>query len=523
MTQAKELGEYVLERRIGEGRITEVCLAFRKHGVPEPLVLKRLRVDAALDEGVTALFLEEARQAARVLHANLAQVVDVGVAEGAAFLVEEHVDGVSLEALTRTLASRQELLPIEVCVDLAIQLTRALAALHDEAGPVGGVHGAVSPWSVMVRHDGALKLTDFGAERVATRLAGVRAGLAQPRYGYLAPEVLRGEAFDGRADQHAVGVLLWELLTGRRLFHATGEAAARENVLVAPVPPPSSIRRSVPAALDEVVLRALARAPERRFPDVAALEHALESVVPPLGVDDREARARAELERLTTRPAAEETAPAPRFAAVDPAALEVEHTVAGGPDGGADLDARAIPLEGPTRTASARRSVRGTSGRRSRGVAALLGLALVAGAAFVVWRFPDALRALPGAEKLLPNPPSSTDERGEAAAPDKTRAPVAKPNKPRAPADEAKADRLEQRAATLLLEGENGRALAALRQAAELSPDRASLQRKLAMGYRALGERYLAKRHLERYLALEPRASDRASVEALIEELSRDE
>lgn len=521
-----ELSDYILGERIGASGNAELFRASRTRG-GGGLCLKRLLPNVASDDGVAARFLAEGRVAAKLLHPNLVEVVDAGTSEGRPCVVMEHVDGPSLAALTRRLQERQELLPIEVAIDLAVQLIRALEHVHTlvldgTATPL--VHGAVRPTNVLVQRDGTVKLTDFGFARVFSHAPGSLPDVAT--MAYLSPEAALGEPLDPRADQFAAGVVLWELLTGRALFHADEALAVRERILGAPIPPPSSIRKSVPKGLDAVVLRALERDRAARFPSMAALERALEQEVPPLGVDDREARLRDELARVyegasAAAPSVVEPPPGAVTAlSASPAALEVDHTL--GHDGYGltpELRARAIPLDGSARVQT-KRAAR-AAGTRRRPLRAALGCGLVVLLGFVAlvalawWRFSDEVRTHPLVSRWLP----ADTTQAPPVEPERVLPPVTKKS---TAADERKADRLERQGAELLLAGKTRAALRVLREAADLAPARASLHEKLAMTYRALDERTLARRHLERYLELTKRPADRTRARALLDELAHE-
>ncbi len=527
-----DFGDYLLERRVGKGGMAEVFLAQRKRGGTDPICVKRMLAGSLDDERALAMFFDEGRLAQRLLHPNVVQVFDAGSVGGHPYLAMEYVEGPSLERLRRALHERQDLLPVEVCVDVGVQLCRALQYVHTLA--LDGVaqevvHRDVSPANLLLKRDGTVKLADFGVARALDRVTETQAGLTKGKCPYMSPEQARAEAIDHRSDQFATGIVLWEMLTGRLLFDAGSAVASLQRVVSAPIPAPSSIRKSVPKALDDVVLRALERDRERRFADMAALEHALERTVPPLGVDDRESRLAAELERVLAGSGA---APAQGSPLVLPAGqrsaeLEVERSLSEGSIEGVyrtapQIVARAIPLEGATRTPQPARTSARARGRGGRRAALAIAIVMVLGALVgaALWRFPAEMRALPVVGALLES--ALFGEAPEASTP-----PILQPERvlpPRkrktSPADDEKASRLEERAAALLLVQDHHGALPLLREAADLSPRRASLQRKLAMTYRALGERYLERRHLERYLSLAPRASDEEAARARLDELA---
>lgn len=518
MSGPVDFGDYVLQQRIGKGGMAEVFLAYRKRGGVEPVCVKRVLPAFLEEERFSQMFFDEARLAQKLMHPNVVQVFDAGAVDGRPYLTMEHVDGPSLERLRRRLKERQELLPIEVCVDVLVQLSRALHYVHRvevDGAPLNVVHRDVSPGNVLLRRDGTVKLTDFGVARAADRVTRTQTGLTKGKCPYMSPEQARAEPVDHRTDQFAAGIILWEFLTGQLLFDAETTVATLERVVARPIPAPSTIRKGVPKRLDDLVLRALERDRDKRFEDMAAFERALEATVLPVGVDDRESRLQGELARVD--PPVDEGRPVLSSDRAAPA-LEVERALTDiGLDASwktsAEIEARAVPLEGahlPYDGAAVPK-------RRGRGAAVLVVMALLlAAVAFGVTSAKDTVTALPFMASWLQKdeqPPAATPE---AITPETVLPPVVRPSVKGA---EKKADGLERDAALQLLQGKAGAALKLLRRAVDLSPNRSSLHRKLGMAYRDLGERYLAQRHLERYLELAPRADDRGQVKALIEEL----
>ncbi len=182
---------------------------------------------------------------------------------------------------------RELQIPIPVCISIAIHTLLGLNAAHDaksERGvPLGIVHRDVSPQNVLVGADGIARVVDFGVAKAASRLQTTEEGRLKGKLAYMAPEQLRNLSVDRRTDIFAMGIVLWEMLTGQRLFQSNDPAVSIARILTEPVPPPSTLRPELPAAIDEIVIRALSRDPAQRFATARAMAVALEAVVKPAG------------------------------------------------------------------------------------------------------------------------------------------------------------------------------------------------------------------------------------------------
>jgi hypothetical protein len=261
-------GRYELERRLGGGGMAEVFLArsVGKEGFSRHVAIKRVLAHLATDEAFAKMFVAEAQMCARLVHPNIVSVLDFDRdEEGRPFLVIELVDGPSLAELADAGA-----LPVGAALHLVAELLRGLAYAHDLPGD-GDLHGVVhrdiSPHNVLLSWEGAVKVSDFGIAK-ARAASGVTASeLLKGKPAYMSPEQANGEPLDGRSDLFAVGVVLWEMLVGRSLFagHTTQETLAR--VLFAPIPSPRSIRSEVPADVDAIVMKLLAREKHDRYAD----------------------------------------------------------------------------------------------------------------------------------------------------------------------------------------------------------------------------------------------------------------
>ncbi len=277
-----QLGHYRLVACIGRGGMGEVwhARATGPGGFARDCALKLLAPELGRDRAAIDRFLHEATVAARLHHPSIVSVYDFGRSAGCWFIAMERIVGCDLREMLRAMAW-----PQPWSVGFAAYVTRELAlALHhahtlrDERGaPLGLVHCDVTPSNIMLTYDGAVKLLDFGVARSRDHLPpDAPAG----KWAYMAPEQLRAEALDHRADVFAAGVVLWESLTCRRLFQcATTEELRRRRDQGDAIAPPSRLNPRVPATLDRIVLRALAPAAAERYADCRELAAALDPLV----------------------------------------------------------------------------------------------------------------------------------------------------------------------------------------------------------------------------------------------------
>jgi serine/threonine-protein kinase len=248
------------------------------------VAIKRLHPQLVQNEEIASMFEAEARLSARIAHANVVPVLDVVSAEGEILLVMEYVHG---EALSKLLAHERAAgkpVPIPVVASVLADVLHGLHAAHVATGEGGAplriVHRDVSPQNVLVGADGVTRVVDFGIAKAMGQGAITRDGPLRGKIPYMAPEQLQRLATDRRVDVYAAGVILWEALAGKRLFEGEDEATLFGRVLEDVVPPPSRHRSEVSAVLDGIVARAIARDPDRRFPDARAMALELEAAAP---------------------------------------------------------------------------------------------------------------------------------------------------------------------------------------------------------------------------------------------------
>ncbi len=298
----KHYGRYELEQRLAMGGMAEIFSArIRTEGFEKRVCIKRILPHYLESEEFITMFRDEARTAARLQHANVVQVFDFGDVEGTLFLAMELVDGSDLRRVLETARKQGRSIAVGAALQIAIDMCKGLHHAHtlsDGGRALGIVHRDVSPHNVLISKAGEVKVTDFGIARAAERATHTSTGMVKGKIAYMAPEQAQGLPFDHRLDQFATGVVLWEMLAGRRLFAADNDASTLKKVLACQVPPLAALRPEVPAALDEVLARVLREAPADRFADMRQLEVALQRVLFSGAVDPATADVRAMYEGI---------------------------------------------------------------------------------------------------------------------------------------------------------------------------------------------------------------------------------
>ncbi len=281
-TEIARVGPYQLIKAIGAGGSARIDLARidRAYGFQRHVVIKRLLEHLRGDPRAAASLQREARLGARLRHPNLIAILDAGIHDGYDYLALEYVHGGSLRTLMQVESpSRVRDVPLAVALAIAADIARGLHAAHeladDHGAPLGLVHRDVSPGNILISLDGAVKLADFGIAK-ETRIQTL-SGSMHGTVRYMAPEQCRGHAFDRRADVFSLGVILYELLTGSRLFWADNDVASLHRVLSGDVPRPRKIKPSISPALEDIVMTAIAHDQVRRFATARDVADALDA------------------------------------------------------------------------------------------------------------------------------------------------------------------------------------------------------------------------------------------------------
>ena len=282
-----QVGRYTLVHRLGHGGMATVYLGrvTGSAGFEKRVAVKLIHPHLATEPELVRMFLDEARLAAGIHHPNVVETLDLGVDQGLHYLVMEFVEGTTLSSLVK--ATRPKLFPLDAVLQVVTDAATGLAAAHELVGDDGRprklVHRDVSPQNLLVTSDGWVKVGDFGVAKAAGKTSNTRPGELRGKLAYMSPEQARGETVDHRTDVFALGIVLWELLVGRRLFHAPSDAATLDQVVACRVPDlldlDPEVLKDVDPELREGVAtlcaRALAKDPRDRFATMRAMEQEL--------------------------------------------------------------------------------------------------------------------------------------------------------------------------------------------------------------------------------------------------------
>jgi serine/threonine protein kinase len=269
---ADQQQRYRVVEKLESGGMAEVFLAESEglQGFRKQVAIKRVLPHLSEKKKFISMFLDEARLSAQLSHSNCVQVFDIGVGDNAYFIVMEYVDGANLKAVAETMKKTGMTFPIPVAVYLAIEICKGLAYAHELKDPNTGqamniVHRDMSPPNVLLTKYGEVKIVDFGLAKANSQLEKSEPGIIKGKFSYLSPEAAMGGDVDSRTDIFAVGIILWELLAGQRLFLGETDFQTVKKVQQAQVPPISSINRQVKPDLEHIIQRALARDPTQRY------------------------------------------------------------------------------------------------------------------------------------------------------------------------------------------------------------------------------------------------------------------
>lgn len=275
------LGRYLITERLAVGGMAEIYLATHGQlaGFQTPLVIKRILPNLAHTREFTEMFLDEARIASLLQHPNIATILEVGRERDEYFLAMELVQGEQLSQVIRTLTDKKEKLTPTLSAFIASQIAAGLHYAHTICDPSGEplhvVHRDISPQNVLISYEGAVKIIDFGIVRAMGRVTHTRVGSAKGKFSYMSPEQGRREEVDHRSDIFSLGVVLWEMITGKRLFRRQNDLDTVDAILTI-TPPPLDTFTAVSPTLQTIVDRALAKDVNQRFATALEMETLLQ-------------------------------------------------------------------------------------------------------------------------------------------------------------------------------------------------------------------------------------------------------
>jgi len=286
LSSGSPLGRYELLLPIAKGGMAEVWAA-RLHGTrgfQKVVAIKTILSGAIDDARMEEMFLVEAELASKIHHPNVVGTIDLGEHEGVLYLVMEWVDGESLNVLMAK-AANQGGVPLPIGVNLIGQACKGLFAAHtlrdDQGSLLGVVHRDVSPHNLLVTFTGTAKVVDFGIAKATSQASSTEAGEVKGKFAYMAPEQVRAQPVDARTDLFALGILLYQITTGKHPFRGENPAETLGNICSERAPiPPSAFIPDYPEELEAVVMKALEKEPNRRFSSANEMLSALEKAMP---------------------------------------------------------------------------------------------------------------------------------------------------------------------------------------------------------------------------------------------------
>lgn len=275
------VGRYHVVGRLATGGMAEVLLGkmYGPSGFEQPVVLKRILPHLAAEPVFKGMFVQEARIAAHVRHPNVVRVYELMESGHELFLVMEYLEGETLSALDRAARAADAPLPLGLAAFIVAEAAAGLHAAHEvtdlRGHPQRLVHRDVSPQNIFVTYGGEVKVIDFGIAKAADHAARTSFAGLKGKFTYMSPEQTRGEPLDQRSDIFSLGIVLYELTTGRRLFSRANPERTLRAVCEDPIAPPSDVVPGYPEALEAVCMTALERDPERRYATALAMRRDL--------------------------------------------------------------------------------------------------------------------------------------------------------------------------------------------------------------------------------------------------------
>ena len=271
MKKPSLFGKYLLLERLNVGGMAEVFVAkaFGVEGFERILAIKKILPTMAEDEEFITMFIDEARISVQLNHANVVHIHELGKHDDAYYIAMEYVPGKDLRSLLERFRRRKEIMPTAMAVYCATKICEGLDYAHRKKDARGQelfiIHRDVSPQNILISFEGEVKIIDFGIAKAANRSQKTQAGILKGKFGYMSPEQVRGLPIDRRSDIFAVGVIIYEMLTGEKLFVGESDFSTLEKVRNAEVPAPRQYNPNIPAGLEKVVMKGLAREAEERY------------------------------------------------------------------------------------------------------------------------------------------------------------------------------------------------------------------------------------------------------------------
>jgi serine/threonine protein kinase len=283
--RAQRFGRYTLIKKLATGGMAEIWLASQKGvaGFTRFVVIKKILSHLGEQETFVKMFLDEARTCSQLSHPNIVQIYDLGREGSTYFIAMEYIAGENLAALAWRSMKRQKPLSPTIAAKLIADAAKALHYAHQMRGangqPLHIVHRDVSPQNILVTYEGEVKLVDFGIAKAASKSEQTKTGMLKGKFAYMSPEQCLGEDLDGRSDIFALGIVLYEMCTGKRLFKHDSELMILDMITRRPIVPPSQVAAGVPPALEAIIMKALEKPVSTRFSTAQEMQLQLEELV----------------------------------------------------------------------------------------------------------------------------------------------------------------------------------------------------------------------------------------------------
>lgn len=277
----ERFGKYLILDHLVDGGMAKICRArFLGEQANKMVAIKMVQPQFSKDPSFVQMFEDELKITFGLLHPNIIQMFDYGLVNGQLYTAMEYVHGADLKQYLERLKEKKCVFPEEISVYIVSQVCQGLHYAHTFTDKLTGkpfniIHRDISPHNIMLTYDGAVKVIDFGIAKADSNSEATQAGTIKGKLSYLAPEYLDGLELDPRYDVFAVGITLWEMLTGRKLFTASNDLAVLKQIQACKVPKPSKFNPHVPKELDQIVLKALSKDRNQRFEDMDKFNRAL--------------------------------------------------------------------------------------------------------------------------------------------------------------------------------------------------------------------------------------------------------
>ncbi len=292
LAEPQIFGKYHLVDKIATGGMAEVFRAksYGVAGFEKTLVIKKILPNLASDKKFVEMFIDEAKIASTLSHINVVQIFDLGSEDGDYFIAMEYVDGTDLKTLVEKARQARRPVPVNLMAYVASEVAKGLDYAHrrkdTQRRDMNIVHRDISPHNVLVSHAGEVKITDFGIARASSKVNITRSGVIRGKFAYMSPEQARGDAIDRRSDIFSLGIVIYELASGRHPFRTGTSAATVASILEDPPTPlvaqlPEHDLTQLGRGLERVLLTALQKEPDARFQTAAELADALARAITP--------------------------------------------------------------------------------------------------------------------------------------------------------------------------------------------------------------------------------------------------